>query len=86
MHGKVGLAAFQRRFQLLDEQPLAAHLRERAVKDAVALRRHPKQAHAVPKRLQTLLHMLRLPHGEAAFTGGDGQLHGGSKGKKCKNG
>ena len=23
---------------------------------------------------------------EAAFTGGDGQLHGGSKGKKCKNG
>jgi hypothetical protein len=47
MHGQVGAALFQRHFQLLDEQALAAHLAERPVQDLVALGGHAQQRHGV---------------------------------------
>ena len=40
MHRKVRAAFLQGHFQFLDEQALAAYLRERTVEDAVALRHH----------------------------------------------
>ena len=43
MHGKMGAAVLQRHFQLLDEQPFAAHLRQRFVEDLVTAGGHAEQ-------------------------------------------
>jgi hypothetical protein len=43
MHGDVGASIEQGRFQLLDEEPLAADLGQRPVEDLVAARRHAEQ-------------------------------------------
>ena len=40
MHGEVGAPVFQRGFQLLDEQSLAADLGKGHIEDLVALRGH----------------------------------------------
>ena len=40
MHGEVRAADRERGLELLDEQPLAADLRKRAIEDLVAARRH----------------------------------------------
>jgi hypothetical protein len=45
MHGKIGATFLHRHFQLLDEQPLAADLRQRAIKDLVATGGHAENAH-----------------------------------------
>ncbi|MNT50117.1 hypothetical protein D3C72_1870190 [compost metagenome] len=73
MHGQIGSAGLQRGFQLLDEQALATHLGERAVQDLVSARGHAQQRGLVAQVLQQLLYVPRLPQGELAFTGGDGQ-------------
>jgi hypothetical protein len=72
VHRDVGPAFFQRGFEFLDEQALAAHLAERAVEDLVALGRHAQQGDGVAARLQQPTHVLGLPQGKAAFAGGDG--------------
>jgi hypothetical protein len=71
MHGDVGAALFQRHFQLLDEQALAAHLAQRAVQDLVARVVMPSRR-PVASAAQQGLHMFGLPQGQAAFAGGDG--------------
>ena len=72
MHRQMRAAFFQRVLELLDEQPLAAHLRQGAVEDLVALRRHAEQldAHAEARHEQ-VAHMLGLPQGQAALARGD---------------
>ena len=66
-------AVLERGLQLLDEQALAADLRQRAVEDLVAARRHAAAARpATPKRaLEQRAHMLGLPQREAALARGD---------------
>ncbi len=72
VHGQVRGARFQRGLELLDEQPLAADLGQRAVDDLVAARGHSQQRSGQPQATpQQRLHMLRLPEREAAFAGGD---------------
>ena len=76
MHGQVGAAFFQGHFQLFDKQAFAAHLGQGAVQNLVALGGHAQQRHLVTLRLQQGANMLGLPQGQAAFTGGDGQVQG----------
>ena len=71
MHGEVGAAFFQREFQFLDEQALAADLAQRAVEDLVAAGGHAQQRYLVAALFQQRLHVLGLPQREAAFAGGD---------------
>ena len=77
MHRQVGVASFQRGFEFLDKQPLAAHLGQRAVQNLVAARGHAQQLHLQPETgLQQLANMLCLPQREAAFAGGDDEGFG----------
>ena len=79
VHRQVSAALLQRDFQLLDEQALAADLRQRAVQDLVTLRRHAQQLDAPAEALaQQGLDMLGLPQGQAAFAGGDD-----ARGRQC---
>ena len=65
-------AAFlERGLQLLDEQSLAAHLAEAAIQDLVAARGHAQQRNDMALPAEQGLHVLGLPQGKAAFTGGD---------------
>jgi hypothetical protein len=68
---EVGAAFFQRHFEFLDEQALAAHLGQRAVQDLVALGGHAQQLHLVAPGPQQRLHMLGLPQRQLAFARGD---------------
>src|SRR5580765_4993914 len=75
MHGDVGAALGERDFEFLEEQALAADLRERAVEDAVAARRHRQQLDA-----QVGMHgaqaggdVVCLPQGERALARGDSE-------------
>ena len=78
MHRQVSAPFEQRLFELLDEQPLAADLRQGAVEDAVAARRHAEQFDTGTRmeRAQALAHVLGLPEGERAFAGGDDPAFG----------
>ena len=77
MHRDVGLTAFQRQFQLLQEQTLAADGRQRAIQYLVAARRQRHQFHHQIRvqRAQTRGHMFGLPQGELTLAGGDTQQH-----------
>ncbi len=78
VHGQVGAASFKGHFEFFDEQALAAHLGQRAVEDLVALGGHAQQVDLAAKAaLQQVAHVLGLPKGEAAFTGGDDPGGGG---------
>ena len=70
MHGDVGPPFFHGNFKLLDEQALAADLRERSVENLVAFRRHADDVnHGSGIELaQFCRRPLALRHGEAAFT------------------
>ena len=82
MHGELRAPFFERGLELLDEQALAADLRQRAVEDLVAARRHAEQfgAHAEPP-LEQRLHMLGLPQRETAFPRGDDDRRGDGHGE-----
>src|SRR5207248_5488926 len=71
-----GLAVDERLLDLLDEQPLAADLRERHVEDLVAARLDHVEADRQVGRdgEQARLDVLRLPEGERAAAGGDDEL------------
>jgi hypothetical protein len=71
MHGDVGAALFQRHFQLLDKQALAAHLAQRCGPGSGRPGGHAQQLDGVARCSQQGLHMLGLPQGQAAFAGGD---------------
>ena len=72
MHRELRAPFFERGLELLDEQAFAADLRERSVEDLVTARGHAQQRHGHAEALrQQVSHMLRLPQGEAAFTGRD---------------
>ena len=75
MHGQVGPPLEQRQLELLDEQPLAADLGERAIEDPVALGRHPEDLDAAVRvqRAQAVAHVLGLPHRKPAFARCDHQ-------------
>jgi hypothetical protein len=75
VHGQISPPLFQRHFQLLDEQPLAANLAQGAVENLVALGRHAQQRDFVPLLRQQGFDMLGLPQGKTAFSGGNGELH-----------
>jgi hypothetical protein len=52
MHRQIGAAVLQRKFKLLHEQSLAAHLAQRTVQDLITLGGHAQQAHRVAALLQ----------------------------------
>ena len=68
VHGQVGPALFERDFELLDKQALAAHLAQGAVQNLVALGGHAQQGDLMPALLQQGLDMLGLPHRQAALS------------------
>ena len=70
-----------RQLQLLDEQPLAADLRERAIENAIALRRHRHQrdVEVGMRGAQLRRDVLGLPQREAALARRDTQsVHRGA--------
>ena len=79
MHREIGAAVFERGFELLDEQALAANFAQGAVQDLVALGGHAQQFHLPAQaRLEQGLDMLGLPQRQAALAGGDNDFfHGG---------
>ena len=73
MHRQVSVSVGQGDFELFDEQAFAADFAQGAIQNLIALRGHAQQRHRMPHAAQQRLDMFGLPHGEAAFTGGDGQ-------------
>ncbi|MCY1517017.1 hypothetical protein D9M68_516800 [compost metagenome] len=75
MHGEIGAPVEQRVFELLDEQPFAAHLGQGAVEDLVASGRQGKKFNRARRvqRAQPVAHMLGLPQGKPAGAGRDDQ-------------
>ena len=80
MHGDVGAVFRHRELQLLDEQSFAADLGERAVEDAITLRRHRHQHHGqVRVRLSQLRgDVLGLPQSQSTLARRDAQRAGRS--------
>ena len=78
MHRDVGAFLGERDFELLHEQSLAAHLRERPVEDAVAARRHAddRDLELGVAGTDRRGDHLGLPHGEPAFAGRDAKRRG----------
>ena len=78
MHGGIGPALEHRHFQFLEEQALAADLRQRPVDDAVAARchRHQLDLESGMRSAQPGGDMFGLPEGECALAGGQSEgLH-----------
>ena len=75
MHGNVGMAGLHRDFQLLQEQPLAADLRQGAIQHLVAAgaQRNQFDVQSRMKLSQTRRDMLALPKGKRALARGDTQ-------------
>src|SRR3546814_50308 len=73
MHRAVGVAAQHRQLQLLEEQPLAADRRQRAVQYLVTAGGHRHQHHlqARMRGAQQVGGVFALPKGERALAGGD---------------
>ncbi|MCY1352315.1 hypothetical protein D9M69_386050 [compost metagenome] len=78
VHGDVRLVLQQRGLQFLDEQALAADLRQRRVEQLVAAADHRHQADAQPRmgRLETGFDVFGLPQGQGTLAGGDADLAG----------
>ena len=78
VHGDVGAAFLHRDLEFLDEQALAADLRERAVLHAVALRahRHELDGQVGMRGPQQRGDVLGLPERELAAAGGDAERLG----------
>ena len=84
MDRQVGTTIFERRFQLLDEQALAADRRQAAIQDSIALGRHRHELHgkAGVRATQQLGNVLGLPERELTLAGRDpkrrlwGRAHG----------
>ena len=74
MHGQVGAAFFECGFQLFDEQTFSAHFAQRTVQNLVALGGHAQERDLVALRSEQGLDVAGLPKGEAALTGGDGEM------------
>jgi hypothetical protein len=73
VHGKVRTALLERRLELLHEEALATHLRQRAVEDLVAAGGHAQQLDGQAEALgEHRPHMFGLPDCQAALAGGDG--------------
>ena len=70
---EVSFTLLHRHFEFLDEETLAAHLRERAVENLVAAGRHAEEldlgAGILPT--QDVLNVKSLPHGQGAFSRSD---------------
>ena len=81
MHRQIGGPLLQRDFELFDKQALAAHLAQGPVQDLIALGGHAQQLDRMALLTQQGLNVFGLPEGEAAFTGGDGQVHDVQPGK-----
>ena len=80
MYGDIGAPFFDRHFKLLDEQALAANLRERLVENLVALGGHGDDLdrRAGIKLPQFRRRPFALHHGEAALTRGNAKAGGGA--------
>ena len=76
MHRQVGSSLFQGQFELFHKQPLAPHFTEGSVQNLVALGRHAQQPDHMTALGQQGLNMMRLPEGQTAFTGGNGERGG----------
>ena len=77
MHGQIGAAFFEREFQFLHEQALAADLGERAVQNLVTLGGHAQQIRGVAAGFEQGFDVLGLPKRETAFAGCDDEWCGG---------
>ena len=75
MHGDVGVPIEHRYFELLQEQPLAADRRQRAIENLIAARaqRHEFDGHACVLCAQPRRDMICLPQGESTLARGDAQ-------------
>ena len=74
MHGQVGAAFFECGFELFDKQAFAAHFAQRPVQNLVALGGHAQERDLVALRSEQGLDVAGLPKGQAALTGGDGEV------------
>mgnify|MGYP001301260230 CR=1 FL=1 len=73
VHGQIGAPFDHRRLEFLDEQALAADLRERLIENLIAPGGHPENLHVKfgVARTQQRLHVQGLPHRKRAFARGD---------------
>ncbi len=78
VHGDVGPSLQHGRFQLLDEQPLAADLGERGIQDLVTLSAHGDQLDLQlgVQGFQPVFDEVGLPHGQGALASGNFQGSG----------
>jgi len=76
MHRQIGASVLQGLFQLFDKQSFAADFRQGFVQNLVAARGHAQDFDFAVgiQGFQTALDMLRLPHGEQAFTAGNDEF------------
>ncbi|MNH09404.1 hypothetical protein D3C79_688580 [compost metagenome] len=79
MHGDVGFVVQQGGFQFLDEQALAADLRQRRVEQLVATADHGHQGHQQTGvgLLEAGFDVFGLPQGQGTFTGGNADFASG---------
>ena len=78
MHREIGAAIGHRLLQFLDEKTLAADIGKRLIDDAVALRSQAEQRQLTRRivRVKMIADVLRLPHRQRGFAGGDDELTG----------
>ena len=78
MHRNIGAPFLHGDFKLLDEQPLAADLRQRPVKNLIAARGHTENLdpHRRIETAQALRDPLALHQRQTAFARGNGQTAG----------
>jgi hypothetical protein len=75
MNRQVGTPFLKSNFKLFDKQALAADFAQRPIQDLVALGGHAQDVHLAALRTQQVLHVMGLPQGKTAFTGGDGEMN-----------
>jgi hypothetical protein len=78
VHCEIGAAVGHRLLELLDEKTLAADIGKRLIDNAVALRRQAEQRQLTRRivRMKMIADVLRLPHRQGRFAGGDDELSG----------
>ncbi|OIQ64163.1 hypothetical protein GALL_542870 [mine drainage metagenome] len=74
MHRQIGPTVFECDLKLLDKQAFATYLAQCPVKNLVAQGGHSQQVNLVTELPKKGLNMFGLPHGQTAFSGGNGKF------------